>query len=156
MTNQGAPAAMRGHTVIWTGQEMIALSGMGGTVKGGRYNPTTDQWQKVTTTGAPQAGQPYAAYYPQDLPITTVWTGQEILLFGNVTPGPGARYNPLTDVWTPMLQASAPTLRTGHSAVWTGDTMLVYGGKEATTTVMPDTTLAFSFGSKPLYLYRHP
>ena len=156
MTNQGAPAAMRGHTAVWTGQEMIVLSGMGGTVKGGRYNPTTDHWQTVSMIGAPQAGQPYTAFYPQDLPITTVWTGQEILFFGNVKPGPGARYHPLTDVWTPMLQASAPTLRTGHSAVWTGDTMLVYGGKEATTTVMPDTTLAFSFGSKPLYLYRHP
>ena len=156
MTSQGAPVAMRGDTAIWTGQEMVVLSGMGGPIKGGRYHPTTDQWEAVSTTGAPRAGSLYSSYYPQDLPITTVWTGQEILIFGNVTPGPGARYNPLTDVWTSLLQAGAPTPRIGHTAVWTGDTMLVYGGKDASTTATPETTLAFSFGSKPLYLYRHP
>ena len=156
MTSQGAPVAMRGDTAIWTGQEMVVLSGMGGPIKGGRYHPTTDQWEAVSTTGAPRAGSLYSSYYPQDLPITTVWTGQEILIFGNVTPGPGARYNPLTDVWTSLLQAGAPTPRIGHAAVWTGDTMLVYGGKDASTTATPETTLAFSFGSKPLYLYRHP
>ena len=151
MTNQRAPVAMRGNNAFWTGQEMIVLSGMGGTVTGGRYNPATDQWQEVSMTGAPRA-----PLYPQDLPITTVWTGQEVLLFGNVTPSPGARYHPLKDLWTPLLQAGAPTLRTGHAAVWTGDTMLVYGGQEAPTAVIPGTTLAFSFNEKPLYLYRQP
>ena len=155
MTNQGAPIAMRGNTAIWTGQELIVLSGLGGTVKGGRYDPATDRWQTVSTTGAPQASQTYAPFYPQDLAITTVWTGQEILVFGNVTPAPGAHYHPLTDAWTPMIQPGAPAHRSGHSAIWTGDTMLVYGGRE-TTTARPDTTLAFTFGSKPLYLYRHP
>ena len=42
-----------------------------------------------------------------------------------------------------MIQAGAPTVRTGHSALWTGDTMLVCGGREANSTARPDTTLAF-------------
>jgi hypothetical protein len=156
MTSQGAPIAMRGDTAIWTGQEMIVLSGLGGPVTGGRYDPESDRWQTTSPNGAPRAGQVYAPFYPQDLPITTVWTGQEILVFGNVTPSPGARYSPLTDTWTPMIQPGAPTLRTGHSAVWTGDTMVVYGGKEANSTTRPDTAQTFAFGAKPLYLYRHP
>src|SRR5207249_12151677 len=38
----------------------------------------------------------------------------------------GGRYNPTTDLWT--TTAVTPTGRTGHTAVWTGSEMIVWGG----------------------------
>ena len=40
----------------------------------------------------------------------------------------GGRYNPNTDTWTPTSTTGAPTARDLHSAVWTGTTMIVWGG----------------------------
>ena len=108
-----------------------------------------EQWQALGQF-TPAARRNHAA----------VWTGTEMIIWGgwgsSAGLANGARYIPATDTWTPMIQAGAPTVRTGHSALWTGDTMLVCGGREANSTARPDTTLAFSFGSKPLYLYGRP
>ena len=40
----------------------------------------------------------------------------------------GSRYNPATDSWTPTGANNAPTARSGHTAVWTGSQMIVWGG----------------------------
>src|SRR5260370_25627576 len=44
--------------------------------------------------------------------------------------GAGGRYTPNTDTWTATSGASAPSPRAGHSAVWTGTRMLVWGGHD--------------------------
>src|SRR2546422_6477564 len=43
----------------------------------------------------------------------------------------GARYNPNINTWTPMTSANAPAGRSGHTAVWTGSEMIVWGGRDA-------------------------
>ncbi|MBI1800038.1 MAG: hypothetical protein HYR71_00210 [Chloroflexi bacterium] len=54
-----------------------------------------------------------------------IWGGSTI---GNVL-NSGARYNPLTDSWTPTgTGANVPAARSGHTAVWTGSEMMVWGG----------------------------
>ena len=41
----------------------------------------------------------------------------------------GARYNPGLDTWTTTNPTSAPSARAGHTAVWTGSEMIVWGGE---------------------------
>ena len=40
----------------------------------------------------------------------------------------GGRYNPSTDSWTATSTTDAPAARAGHTAVWTGSEMIVWGG----------------------------
>jgi N-acetylneuraminic acid mutarotase len=122
-----APAGRAYHTGIWTGNEMIVWGGYGidSTLNsGGRYNPATDTWTPTSKTAAPGA-----RFFP-----TGVWTGTEMIVWGGNeigegdTPGTGGRYNPVTDTWAPTSATNAPSVRTGHSAVWTGTRMIVWGG----------------------------
>ena len=41
----------------------------------------------------------------------------------------GSRYDPTTNAWETISTADAPFTRGGHAAVWTGDSMLVWGGR---------------------------
>jgi hypothetical protein len=41
----------------------------------------------------------------------------------------GARYNPSTSSWIPLAAAGAASERYGHTAVWTGSEMIVWGGR---------------------------
>src|SRR5437879_5095082 len=123
-----APTARDSHTAVWTGSEMIVWGGRstGGYLNtGGRYNPSTDSWVATTTTGAP------AARYLH----TAVWTGSEMIVWSgsdnsNVTTvfNTGATYNPSTNSWTATSTTNAPEARAGHTAVWTGSEMIVWGG----------------------------
>jgi hypothetical protein len=120
----GAPTPRVGHTAVWTGTEMIIWSGNSGvlTRSGARYRPATNDWVNVSPTlSAPSARTDH----------TAVWTGTEMIVWGgtdisSLATATGARYNPVTDVWTPM--ANAPLARSGHTAVWTGTEMIVWGG----------------------------
>ncbi len=92
---------------------------------GARYNPATDSWTSITTTGAPlvNGGRDES---------TSVWTGSEMIIWGGIggsaRTNTGGRYNPTTDSWTPVITTNAPVSRTWHSAVWTGSEMIVWGG----------------------------
>jgi len=53
-----------------------------------------------------------------------VWGGYDGISY----PNNGARYNPDTDSWKPINTVDAPSPRAGHTAVWTGKEMIVWGG----------------------------
>jgi N-acetylneuraminic acid mutarotase len=53
-----------------------------------------------------------------------VWGGEGSSLYINT----GGRYSPATDSWTATSTVNAPTPRSLHKAVWTGDKMIVWGG----------------------------
>ena len=128
------PAARGGHTAVWTGSEMIVWGGWNGSLfsgyyfnDGGRYNPTTNGWAAVTTTGAP-AGR----YYH-----TAVWTGSEMIVWGGGNSSylnDGGRFNPTgnggSGIWTSLAGATGtpPAARQLHTVVWTGSEMIVWGG----------------------------
>ncbi len=66
---------------------------------------------------------------------TAVWTGTEMIIWGGranvqqVYEHSGARYNPTTDTWVETSTAAGvPEAREGHTAVWTGTEMIVWGG----------------------------
>jgi hypothetical protein len=123
----GGPGPRELQSAIWTGQEMIIWGGArDGRVlgDGARLNPATRTWSPLPTDGAPTARQDAGA----------VWTGKEMLIWGGrivgVTNGPtvgGARYDPTTNVWAPVPQGPL-SFRTGHTAMWTGTDLFVFGG----------------------------
>ena len=131
ITTTGAPTARDGHTVVWTGSEMIVWGGyaptgqiIGGT--GGRYNPATKTWAPTSLINAPSGRTGH----------TAIWTGTEMIVwggFGEVGPNnnfsDGARYNPTNDTWTPLSTTGAPSARFDHTAIWTGSEMIVWGGE---------------------------
>jgi N-acetylneuraminic acid mutarotase len=128
----GPPDGRDGHTAVWTGNEMIIWGGTGsGLNTGARYNPSTDSWTATSTTNAPTAR----------LRHTAVWTGSEMIIWGGDSYdgaqrlywNTGGRYNPSTNSWTATGATNAPSARSGHSAVWTGSEMIVWGGSNATT-----------------------
>src|ERR1700745_3750262 len=110
---------------------MGRLGGTPNTSLGGRYNPSTDTWTKISSLNAPTP----RAYH------NAVWTGTEMIVWGGdnglgrVFTGKlagvlndGARYNPGSDSWSPISNSNAPTSREGATAVWTGTEMIVWGG----------------------------
>jgi N-acetylneuraminic acid mutarotase len=130
VTPSSAPTGRSGHTAIWTGTEMILWGGstliIGGfTNTGSRYNPATDSWTALTTTGAPTARGSHSV----------VWTGTEMIIWGGLgLLGPvntGARYDPATNTWKAMSTTGAPAARGSHTAVWTGKEMIVWGGSDS-------------------------
>ncbi|MBL9129549.1 MAG: hypothetical protein JNG86_00005, partial [Verrucomicrobiaceae bacterium] len=134
----GSPSPRAGHSLIWTGTEMIVWGGTVSTMNtnigfdptfndGARFNPATGVWTPLSITNAPTARYGHS----------TVWTGTEMIVWGgqrlnasNMTEvlSTGARYNPSTDTWTATDTASAPSARSLQTAVWTGSKMIIWGG----------------------------
>jgi hypothetical protein len=99
-------------------------------VTGGKYNPTTNSWIATSMTNAPPG-----RYYH-----TAVWTGSEMIVWGGYVAVPGrppetntgGKYNPGTNSWIATSRVNAPLRRGGHTAVWTGSEMIVWGGSFST------------------------
>src|SRR5579862_6814282 len=113
---------------VWTGRELIVWGGGTQTNTGARYDPVTNTWTPTATTGAPLARQ-----FP-----CAVWTGANMIIWGgfsSLSPAPnqglndGGLYDPVTDSWSPISLAGAPSPRGGFcTAVWTGEEMIIWGG----------------------------
>ena len=125
----GAPDARARHSAVWADTGMIVWGGDDGNSitknTGGRYVPGTDSWSVITTVGAPA---PRSSH-------TAVWTGSEMIVWGGfsgafdfLTIGDGASYDPVADTWSALSSVNQPSPRTGHTAVWTGTEMIVWGG----------------------------
>jgi N-acetylneuraminic acid mutarotase len=125
----GAPTERALHTAEWTGSRMVVWGGADLTRyldTGGRYDPTTDSWAATSMTGAPseRAGH------------TAMWTGSRMVVWGGYyfdgayhELNTGGRYDPSTDTWTSTSTgANVPAARDFHTAVWTGNRMVVWGG----------------------------
>jgi hypothetical protein len=142
-TNANIAKGAYKHSAIWTGSEMIIWGGIidqkqlsqGRTNEGSKYYPSTDSWILTSTgTGCPSARCSH----------TAVWTGNEMITWGGYGPysagkGDGGRYNPVTDLWTPISTGSnCPSGRGQHTAVWTGAEMIVWGGNGSSPTYKND------------------
>ena len=133
----GAPVARQNVSVVWTGTQMIVwggeeFDGMNWVQldTGAAYTPPpTDSWTATGTLGTVPAARAYHS---------AVWTGTEMIVWGGwyddgMSSGyfnSGGVYDPLTGSWSPTDIANAPTARSGHTAVWTGTEMIVWGGAE--------------------------
>ena len=67
---------------------------------------------------------------------TAIWTGTEMIVWGGIGPGStsftyynnGGRYNTVTNAWSSVPLAGAPSGRTSSNSTWTGKQMIVFGG----------------------------
>lgn len=128
-----APAKRSGHVAVWNGKRMLVFSGLnstgllGLTDAGGAYDPVADAWTALPTPGLPE---------PRRF-ATAVWTGTEMLVWGglgdSVELASGGRLacdaNGIPTTWSAMSTVGAPSARTGHSAVWTGSKLIIWGGQ---------------------------
>jgi hypothetical protein len=129
----GAPGPRAGHTAVWTGSRMIVWGGegdAGGTPgTGAIYDPGGDSWTPTTTAGAPVSRTGH----------TAIWTGSRMIVWGGTEPGrpfsysTGGVFDPATQTWTATPALDAPAQRTGHTAVWMGLQMIVWGGLKTET-----------------------
>lgn len=129
MGTSGEPATRTEHAGVWTGTEMIVWGGFdqsGCVLTGSRYRPFNDGWLPMSSMGAPSLREEFSA----------VWTGDHLVVWGGFVHGSvgpsaldtGGRYDPAADSWSATPTEDAPVARYGHSAVWTGDEMIVWGG----------------------------
>lgn len=128
----GAPAARDLHVAVWTGSRMILwggrnASGMLG--DGSLYDPVTDAWTSLSLPSTPTARAN----------ATAVWTGDRFLVWGGdgagQTLGTGAQLlfsGGVPTEWRTISLSGAPAPRSGHTAVWTGSSLLVWGGSNGT------------------------
>ena len=147
----GAPDARSQHTAVWTGYEMIIWGGIENEPfnTGSRYIPVKDIWVPISTDNAPAA-----RYYH-----TAVWTGTAMIIWGGCldascfsytdTGGifyPGAyslraayannvfsEQMHYASAWKATSTINAPSGRYFHTAVWTGNKMIIWGGSDGTT-----------------------
>ncbi len=129
ISTTNAPTARDAHAAVWTGAKMFVFGGadsqpdMIGT--GGLYDPATNSWQSVRTDTV-QARIGHSA----------LWTGNEVLVYGGKPKKLfGGRYfntvgafSPSSLSWRTVDVISAPQARGLGSAVWTGSSMVVFGG----------------------------
>lgn len=92
-----------GHSVVWSGSEMIVWGGWGdelGGVKhadGAAYDLATRQWRTVAA-GPLEGRRNHAA----------AWTGSEMLVVGGDGRTDGAAYDPIADSWRRLPPAPFP------------------------------------------------
>src|SRR5947209_3841024 len=119
------PAPRGGASAVWDGHEILVVGGAAGRVAartGFGYNPTTNRWRRLPPMDSGRLG------------AAAVWTGSRLLLWGGTT-GPGSSavprhglaYDPRTNSWSPLPQAPLPG-RLQPTAVWTGRSMITWGG----------------------------
>jgi N-acetylneuraminic acid mutarotase len=133
VTTSGAPSPRELQSAVWSGSEMIIwggglqFSGQAVYNDGGRYDPATNSWTPTSLANAPEGR----------IQQKTVWSGEEMIIWGGCagsifcifeTSATGGRYDPVTDSWVATTMFHAPEARQGHSAVWTGFSMIVWGG----------------------------
>jgi N-acetylneuraminic acid mutarotase len=129
VSSHAATEARSDHTAVWTGSRMLVWGGRSTTWwlnTGLSYDPATDTWVAMSTVGAPSARSLH----------TGVWTGNRMVVWGGENAGgssmlnTGGIYDPVSDSWIATTTAGAPTAREGHTAVWTGSAMLVWGAPD--------------------------
>ncbi len=105
--------------VIWGGEGLPGIFG-----NGAFYRADDQQWIVLPHEGEPSARVDH----------TAVFTGETMVVWGGtladstlIPTDTGAEYNPATRRWD-SLPASVHRPRTGHTLVWTGAEMIMFGG----------------------------
>jgi Kelch motif protein len=132
-TTPGVPSGRQYFSAVWTGSKMIVWGGYDGTYTnaGGQFDPAdgpNGSWTSTNTAGAPSGRWLH----------TAVWTGSKMIVWGGwggAITNTGGQFDPaggLGGSWTSTNTAGAPSARAGHTAVWTGSKMIIWGGSDNT------------------------
>lgn len=127
--NEPKPRAL--HTALWGGEGMVIWGGMledGKTTPastgGAIYYPATGKWYPLPK----HIHQ--SRYYN-----SAVWTGIQMIIWGGIEGAFGERVNTglmfdnEDDAWLDVTTEGAPSNRSGHTAIWTSERMIVWGGE---------------------------
>jgi N-acetylneuraminic acid mutarotase len=108
---------------------MVVWGGYDGayTNTGGVYDPGSDTWTATSMTNAPMGREWHTAVWTGSRMI--VWGGTRWTASGESYLNTGAAYDSTTDTWTPISMTNAPAGRTDHTAIWTGSSMIIWGGR---------------------------
>jgi sporulation and spore germination protein len=117
------PARRDGATAVWDGSEVLVV---GGPSKiGFAYDPGSNRWRRLPQLESLR------------FRAATVWNGEQLLIWGGsetvgagepAIPPHGLAYDPRANRWSPLPQA--PLLgRLDPTAVWTGKSLIVWGGE---------------------------
>lgn len=133
MTTNDAPAGRQGHVAVWTGSRLLVWGGVNASGlldDGALYDPVSNRWSALAVAAPPAARSGAAA----------AWCGDRLVVWGGEgESGPldtGAQLifsNGVPSAWVAMTSSSAPSARSGVPAVWTGDRLLVWGGRSGDT-----------------------
>lgn len=129
ITPEGAPDVPVGiGDSVWTGTRWLVwwVDDNEGEFAGFSYDPELDSWDRISGVAAP-------AIHGGDVTEScALWTGAQVLSWGaSYEQGRNAIYTPSSDSWHPFDLESAPGNRYGHSCVWTGEEMILWGGHVA-------------------------
>ncbi len=131
VTTSGAPSTRLGHVAVWTGSRMVVWGGLdssGLLNDGALYDPTLNQWTAITVTGAPEGRMNAVAVWATDRMIVWGGTGEA----GELNTGGQLVFtNGVPAHWLATTTSGAPLARIGHTAVWTGDRVIIWGGQSS-------------------------
>ncbi len=133
ISSTGAPSPRYYAAGVWTGFKAVVFGGFDGSTQvdtGGIFDPLANAWSPLSVLNAPR-GRGAASM---------VFTGTKALLFGGYGPtGVGLGnptdhkiFDPIANTWSDISTLNAPLSRRWHTAVWTGTSMLVFGGSRDT------------------------
>ena len=141
----GPLAPRGGHSVIWTGKEMIVWGGEADEyaslsfADGAAYDPQQGTWRLVAE--APLAPRWYHE---------AVWTGSEMIVVGGVGSSDGAAYDPQADSWRliappPIPLSPPPGVDSSGtiSSVWTGYELVIWNVRTGHVAAYDPTTDAW-------------
>jgi N-acetylneuraminic acid mutarotase len=133
----GAPSSTERHSAAWTGDEFIVFGGFDSLSdirgQGGVFTPVTRKWTSFFSESAMGRTEHSA-----------IWNGESLVVFGGKSKrlrtylNNVAQFNPQSLSWTSKQGLNAPVEREGHSAVWTGTSMIVFGGAGADSQLLGD------------------
>lgn len=97
--------------------------------------------------GGPGACQAGAFHPPAMANLTAVWTGSRMIVFGGAG-NVGARYDPVTDTWSPTSITNAPSGQY-TPGVWTGTQMIVWSNPGGRYDPATDTWSSMNMSGAP-------
>ncbi|MEZ4741666.1 MAG: kelch repeat-containing protein [Bdellovibrionota bacterium] len=137
ISKEGEPIATERHSAVWTGTQMIVFggfdsdSGMQG--RGGIYTLDSNSWEIFESEAAmARTGQ------------TAVWDGSDLLVFGGKSKrlrtylNNVVAINPDSKIVSSKQGVNSPEARYYHSAVWTGSSLIIWGGSSKDGTLLAD------------------
>ncbi len=120
------PSSRKRATAVWSGSKLIVWGGASGTVtnSGAVFTPSSmtpvDYWRAGTSAGAPVGRTSFSAVWMNDKKCGVDSTGTML--------NDGAKYDAVTNSWTPIANTHGLTARYRHSGVGVGAKMLIWGG----------------------------
>jgi hypothetical protein len=123
-----APATL-GGSAVWDGREVLLVAAGRDGRSAFAYDRATDRWRRLASLPSGRFGS------------AVVWAGSRLLLWGGyayahgtpngrgypIVPAHGLAYDPARDRWSELPQAPVAG-RNGPTGVWTGRSLIVWGG----------------------------